>query len=158
MKTIVSRDLILVGLAFVHSGCVALAVGAAGGAAGTVYVLGKVEEELNAPVAIVYDAALAACRDLDMVILERQADQHSAQAEAEFTDGTRARVTIEEIAESRSKLAIRVGVVRNEDRARQLWEAVRRHLPRSAWSKEMHEGDKGGSKEADKEPILRGRE
>lgn len=157
MRTMVSRGVLLIGLAFFHSGCIVLAVGAAGGAAGTAYVMGKVDEELVAPVPSVYEATLAACRDLDLAVLERQTEPRSANVEAEFTDGTRARVTIEEVAEGRSQLTIRVGVVGDEDRARQLWDAMRRHLPRSAWSKEKHEGEKGGSKEADTEPTPRGR-
>lgn len=72
MKAIVSLGFILVGLDFLHSDYIALAVGAAGGATGTAYVLGRMEKVLDAPVAIVYDAALSACGDLFLVVRERR--------------------------------------------------------------------------------------
>jgi hypothetical protein len=128
--------LMVVLLALSDSGCIAVAVGAAGGAAGTAYVMGKVTEELSAPVAKVYEASLAGCRDFDMVILERTSEEKAARVEAEFTDGTRATMEIEELGDKRSRLTIRVGVVGQEQRARELWEATRRHLPRSAWANE----------------------
>jgi hypothetical protein len=41
MKAIASAGLILVGLVFLHIGCIALVVGGAGGAMGTAYVLDR---------------------------------------------------------------------------------------------------------------------
>lgn len=158
MTLTVNWSLLLALVACLHSGCIALAAGAAGGAAGTAYVLGRVEEDLEAPVATIYESARAACRDLDLAVIERQGDQHSALIEAEFTDGMAVHVSIQEIAGGRSSLTIRVGVVGNEDRARQVWDAMRRHLPRSAWSREKREGEKGRAHAADTEPMPRGRQ
>lgn len=121
-------------LTFSCSGCIAVAVGAAGGAAGATYVMGKVTENLNAPVAKVYEASVAACRDLDMAIIERASEGRAARVEAEFTDGTRATVAIEAVDDDHSLLTIHAGVIGQEQRARELWEATRRRLPRSAWS------------------------
>lgn len=57
-------------LACLCSGCVALAVGAAGGVAGAVYVMGKLQEELNHPIAAVHEATLQGLRDLDLPSLK----------------------------------------------------------------------------------------
>ncbi len=111
------------------SGCVALAVGAAGGAAGTAYVMGKLTEELDVPVHRTHEAVVAAFRDLDLVILENQADKLTAHVEGEFTDGKQVWVDIEALPEEKSKVTIRVGLVGDESRARQILDAMRRHLP-----------------------------
>jgi RNase adaptor protein for sRNA GlmZ degradation len=111
------------------SGCVALAVGAAGGAAGTAYVMGKLTEELDVPVRRTHEAVVAAFRDLDLVILENQADKLIAHVAGEFTDGEQVWVDIEALPEEKSKVTIRVGLVGGESRARRILDAMRRHLP-----------------------------
>ena len=52
------------------SGCLALAVGAAGGAAGAIYVMGKLKDELNYPV----HATVAAMNDLELKLSEDKVD------------------------------------------------------------------------------------
>ena len=56
------------------SGCLALAVGAAGGAAGAIYVMGKLKDELNYPVHVVHDATVAAMNDLELKLSEDKVD------------------------------------------------------------------------------------
>jgi hypothetical protein len=111
------------------SGCVALAVGAAGGAAGTAYVMGKLTEELDVPVHRTHEAVVAAFHDLDLAILENKADKLTAHVEGEFTDGKPVWVDIEELPEEKSKVTIRVGLVGDDSRARRILDAMRRHLP-----------------------------
>ncbi|HEY7532576.1 MAG TPA: DUF3568 family protein, partial [Nitrospiraceae bacterium] len=49
----VADSAVCVFLGLFCSGCLALAVGAAGGAAGAVYVMGKLKDEVNHPVPVV---------------------------------------------------------------------------------------------------------
>jgi hypothetical protein len=116
-------------LACLCSGCVALAVGAAGGIAGAVYVMGKLQEELNHPIATVHDATLQGLRDLDLPISEDKADKLAAHVESKLADGTHVWVDLDSVADSRTKLTIRVGVVGDESRSRKILDAIKRHLP-----------------------------
>ncbi len=112
------------------SGCFALAVGVAGGAAGAVYVLGKLTDELNYEVPVVYAAATQAMNDLELKLSEDRSDKLTAHMKSEFADGTNIWIDMQSIAEDRTKLTIRVGVTGDEVRARKIHEAIKRHLPR----------------------------
>ena len=115
-------------LACLCSGCVALAVGAAGGVAGAVYVMGKLQEELNHPIAAVHEATLQGLRDLDLPISEDKADKLAAHVESKLADGTHVWVDLDSMADSRTKLTIRVGVVGDESRSRNILAAIKAHL------------------------------
>jgi hypothetical protein len=112
------------------SGCVALAVGAAGGAAGAAYVLGKLTDELNYDVPTVHAAATQAMNHLGLKLSEDRSDKLTAHMESEFADGTNVWIDMQSISEGRTKLTVRVGVTGDEVRARQIDEAIKRHLPR----------------------------
>ncbi len=111
------------------SGCIALAVGAAGGAAGAAYVLGKLTEELNHEVPVVHAAATQAMNDLGLKLSEDRSDKMTAHMKSEFADGTNVWIDMQSIADGRTKLTVRVGVTGDEVRARKIHEAVKQHLP-----------------------------
>ncbi len=111
------------------SGCLALAAGAAGGAAGAVYVMGKLKDELNYPVPVVHDATVAAMNDLGLKLSEDKSDQLSAHMESEFSDGAHVWIDVESLADSRCRLTIRVGLTGDEARARKIHKAIKQHLP-----------------------------
>ena len=115
-------------LACLCSGCVALAVGAASGVAGAVYVMGKLQEELNDPIAAVHEATLQGLRDLDLPVSEDRADKLAAHVESKLADGTTVWIDLESIADSRTRLTIRVGVVGDESRSRKILAAIKAHL------------------------------
>jgi uncharacterized protein DUF3568 len=115
-------------LAFFCSGCLSLAVGAAGGAAGAVYVMGKLKDELNYELSIVHKATVAALAELELKLLEDKVDKLSAHVESEFADGEHVWIDLESLSESRTSLTIRVGVTGNEVRARKIYDAIKRHL------------------------------
>ena len=64
-------------LALSCSGCFALFVGAAGGAAGAVYVMGKLNDEVNYEVRVVHNATVAALGELELKLLENKVDKLS---------------------------------------------------------------------------------
>ena len=123
------RLLIGLVLACLCSGCVALAVGAAGGVAGAVYVMGKLQEELPYPIATVHDAALQGLRDLDLPVLEDKTDKLAAHVESKLADGTHVWIDLDSVGDSRTKLTIRIGVVGDESRSRKILDAIKKHLP-----------------------------
>src|SRR5262245_32702535 len=79
------------------SGCLAFAVGAAGGAAGAVYVMGKLKDEVDYPVSVVHDAAVAAMKDLELKLTEDKADKLSAHMESAFSDGINIWIDIDSV-------------------------------------------------------------
>ena len=112
------------------SGCFVLAVGAAGAAAGAVYTLGKLTDELSYEVPVVHAATTQAMNDLELRLSEDRSDKLTAHMESEFADGTNVWIDAQSIAEGRTKLTIRVGVLGDEVRARRVYEAIKQHLPR----------------------------
>ena len=120
---------VLVGL--VCSGCFAFAVGAAGGVAGAVYVMGKLKDEVDHPVPVVHEAAVAAMKDLELKVTEDKVDKLSAHVESAFSDGVNIWIDIDSVSDSRTLVTIRVGVVGDEVRSRKIYDTIRQHLPRS---------------------------
>ena len=112
-------------------GCVALAVGAAGGAAGAVYVMGKLTDEFNYPVPIVHEAAVAAMHDLELKLSEDKADKISAHMESAFSDGAHIWIDMESVSDSMCRVTIRVGLTGDEVRSRKIYDSIKQHLPRS---------------------------
>ena len=115
-------------LAFLCSGCFWMAVGAAGGAAGAVYVMGKLKDEMNYDVSTIHKATVAALAELELKVLEDKSDKVTAHVESEFSDGEHVWIDMESLTGSRTSLTIRVGVMGNEVRARKIHDAIRRHL------------------------------
>ncbi len=113
------------------SGCLALAVGAAGGAAGAVYVMGKLKDELNQPVSVVHEATVAAMNDLELKLSEDKVDKLSAHLESVFSDGAHVWIDLESVSDSRCRLTIRVGLSGDEVRSRKIYNTIKQHLPHS---------------------------
>lgn len=115
-------------LAFLCSGCFSLVVGAAGGVAGAVYVMGKLKDEVNYDVSAVHKATVAALAELELKLLEDKVDKLSAHVESEFSGGEHVWIDLESLSNSRTSVTIRVGVTGNEVRARKIHDAIKRHL------------------------------
>jgi Protein of unknown function (DUF3568) len=111
------------------SGCLALAVGAAGGAAGAIYVMGKLKDELNYPVPVVHDATVTAMNDLELKLSENKVDKMSAHLESAFSDGTHIWIDLESISDSRCRVTIRVGLAGDEVRSRKIYDTIKQNLP-----------------------------
>jgi len=112
------------------SGCLALAVGAAGGAAGAIYVMGKLKDEINYPVPVVHEATVAAMNDLGLKLSEDKTDKLTAHMESSFSDGTRIWIDLESLSDSRCQITIRVGITGDEVRSRKIYDTIKQHLPR----------------------------
>lgn len=105
-----------------------LGAGAGAGAGGAIYVMGKLEDEVNASVPALRQAAIAALKDLDMPIVNDRGDKLTATVESRTADGKRVWITIDSMTPSRSKVSIRVGYMGDETRARRILETMRRHI------------------------------
>ncbi len=110
-----------------NTGCF-LVLGAAGGAAGTVYVMGKLKDEISAPVPKVHQATKAGLKDLGLPIREDQSDKLTAKLKSEFSDGTDVWIDIESKSDTVSQISIRVGLTGDEAKSRKILEALKKHL------------------------------
>lgn len=112
------------------SGCAVglLGAGAGAGAAGATYVMGKLEDEINAPVPQVQRASVASLKNLDLPVNKERGDKLSAELESETADQKKIWISINSLGPSRSKLIIRVGLLGDEVRSRQILESIHKRL------------------------------
>jgi uncharacterized protein YceK len=115
-------------LAMQLAGCAAVVVGGAAGAGTVVYVKGQLNEDMNAPVSNVYDASLAALKELDLPIIEDNHDTLSAKIKSKFADGDDVWIQIESLSAESSKITIRVGIMGDEYKSRKIINAIHSHL------------------------------
>jgi uncharacterized protein DUF3568 len=112
------------------SGCAVALFGAGAGAgvAGATYVMGKLEDEVQAPVSKVRRATVAALKSLELPVDKERGDKLAAELESETADQKKIWVSITSIASSRSKIVIRVGLLGDEARSRQILQAIHTRL------------------------------
>jgi len=115
---------VFVGVLCSTSGCLLL-VGAGAGAGSAAYYMGKLEDEVNAPVDDVHDAAIDGLKDLEMPILKDQGDKLSGKVESVTADDRNVWIYIDSLTPSRSKITIRVGYIGDEVRSQQILKAIR---------------------------------
>ena len=109
------------------SGCFLL-LGAGAGVGGTVYVMGKLKEDITASVGKIHEAARAALADLGLKVLEDKADAMTAHLESEFADGKRVWIDVDKATDTVSTVAIRVGLTGDEARSREILAKIKAHL------------------------------
>lgn len=114
----------------IMSGCavVLLGAGAGAGVAGAAYVMGKLEDEVNAPVLKVQQASVAALKSLELPVDKQRSDKLAAELESETADQKKIWISIISLTSSRSKIVIRVGLMGDEARSRQILQAIHARL------------------------------
>jgi len=110
------------------SGCVALALGGAAGAAGVMYVKGRVVDKVNAPIDRVYNASLAMLESKKLAVSYKQADVASAHIKSKYADDKEIWIDIEAITSEVCEIKIRVGVTGDQDRSIDLLEGIKSRL------------------------------
>jgi len=111
------------------TGCAALLVGGAAGAGSVVYVKGQLKEDMAASVPAVHDASISALKELNLPIIEDAHDKLSAKITSRFADGSDVWIEIESVIAESSKITIRVGVMGDEQKSRQILDSIHKHLP-----------------------------
>jgi hypothetical protein len=114
----------------IMSGCAVLLLGAGAGAgvAGATYVMGKLEDEVNVPVPKAHRATVAALKSLALPIDKERGDKLAAEVESETADQKKIWISITSLTSSRSKVVIRVGLMGDELRSRQILQAIHSRL------------------------------
>ena len=98
-------------------GCVALLVGAAGGAGTAVWLGGKLSQEVNTPFERTVKATKLALQSLKLEITKETTEQNIAQIMSKYSDGKTIWVDIRRITEASSKIEVRVGAVSGDKAA-----------------------------------------
>ena len=109
------------------SGCILL-VGAAGGVAGSTYVGGKLDAEMNAPVEKVHQATVAGLKSLGLPLVTNQGDKLAAKLESRTVEDKKVAIAVSFVSETQSKLSIRVGIIGDEKRSRSILNAIQAEL------------------------------
>lgn len=120
---------VLLLLSFSLSGCLALVAGAGAGAAGVVYVKGKLEDEVQAPVPAVHEATVKALKDLNMPIVVDRADSLTGEVKSKLADGKDVTIELERETQKTTKVGIRVGMVGDEKQSLEILDQIKKHLP-----------------------------
>lgn len=116
------------------TGCIALLAGGAAGAGSAVYIKGQLKEDLSVSVATAHTASIAALKELNLPIIEDSFDKLTAKTKSRFADGSDVWIDIEYITLESSRVTIRVGILGDEPKARQILDAIQKHLPPSKTS------------------------
>ncbi len=110
------------------SGCVALAIGGAAGAAGVMYHEGRLVDKVNAPIDRAYAAALSTLAAKKLAVSSKSADIASAHIKSKYADGKEIWIDIEAITSEVCEIKIRVGITGDQDRAIDLLEGIKSRL------------------------------
>ena len=115
-------------LAMQMTGCAALLVGGAAGAGSVVYVKGQLKENMNASVSRTHDACIYALRELKLPVIEDNHDRLSARIKSQVANGSDVWIEIESLGTEASKVTVRVGIMGDEPKSRQILDAIQQHL------------------------------
>lgn len=110
------------------SGCVALAVGGAAGAAGVMYHEGRLVDKVNAPLEKAYSASLATLEAKKLIVTSKSADIANAHIKSKYADDKEIWIDIEGITTEVCEIKIRVGVMGDQDRSIDLLEGIKSRL------------------------------
>ncbi|MDA8091992.1 MAG: DUF3568 family protein [Actinomycetota bacterium] len=110
------------------SGCVALVVGGAAGAAGTVWYEGALVDTISKPVPVVQNAMLAGLKDLHITVNDAKSDSLEGHIYARLANGDKVAMKLEAVNDNTTKLALRVGLMGDKAMSERILAAGRNHL------------------------------
>jgi hypothetical protein len=111
------------------SGCAAVVVGgAAGAAAGYVYVNGTLKDTLDVPLPRAEKASEAAMAEMDLIAVEATVDKLEARLTARMADGTKVRVKLKAVDFGTTTIHVRVGLFGDKAISQQVLRYIRREL------------------------------
>ena len=119
---------LLVMMAVNVSGCVALLAGAAGGAGTGYWISGKLTHEVVANIEEGFAAANSDLKSFGFTVTKEVKKDTVAQVVSEYTDGKTIWIDVHRISDDRSRLAVRVGAVSDEEAARKILDKILRYL------------------------------
>ena len=110
------------------SGCFALLLGGAAGAAGVVYIQGVLEKNFDSSLKDAHEATLKALKSEGIFIKTDELNVANSEVKGEFADGEKIQVNIEALTEKSSKVKVRVGVFGDEAKSNAIMSAIEKRL------------------------------
>lgn len=112
------------------AGCPALLVagGAAVGAGAIVWHAGWLQEDIPQPLYRVHRAAASALLDFDWQVGVNELEQDSGVVDAFTLEGKRVVVKTEKLADEKTRIRIRVGLMGDKERSREILDQLKKHL------------------------------
>lgn len=129
-RTLMRRFLILtlaLCLLLGQTGCLFIAGGSAGAGA-AVWYKGRLTEEINKNVDQVYNASVSAIRQMGLSVLKAEQHETSAKVHSKYLDDTNIWIDIQAIEKDLSRIVIRVGILGDEHRARNILGSIKKSL------------------------------
>jgi hypothetical protein len=119
--------LLIVFLCFGLSGCWFALGGAAGGGT-AIYLKGRLQETTAHNMLDVHNATLLALKNQHLPIIEETKKTDSTSIRSRYEDDTNIWITIDYKSVNSSVITIRVGILGDESRSRDLWDQIRKQL------------------------------
>jgi len=99
-------------------------VGSGIGAGAAIWYKGKLTQHLNKDMDKVYQASITAMKKMGLPILKAERGEDVAQLRSKYLDDTNVWITIEALTPYSCEITIRVGVLGDEQRARQILKEI----------------------------------
>jgi len=130
MKTKILAVLLLASLIAFGGGCALLVVGAAAGAGagGYAYVNGEVKTTESASLDKLWDATLAAMKDLEYPVINQSKDALQAQLTARTSSDKKITINLKKLSPGATELRIRVDTFGDEALSRKILNQIESHL------------------------------
>ncbi len=109
------------------TGCFALFVGAAA-ASGVVWIKGRLQQNVDAPLDRVHSATVAGLKRLSLPVISDKKDKARAKVESEYSDGKHVWVQLDYLTKNATRITIRVGTLGDEPRSREILDNIMRNL------------------------------
>jgi len=123
-----ARILLLLPLVASLSGCIALAIGAAAGGTGALYVRGAAEKSYAHKIDKVGRAVVKGLEDAEVVVTGSQVGAATGKVTGTAPDGKKAIVDLEAPGDKVTRIKVRVGTLGNRERSEYLVSKIDEHL------------------------------
>jgi len=122
--------LVFLGLFTLITSCgpLLIAGGAGLGAGGVIWYKGELETTLQASIHQTRSATLDALKDFKLPVVSEKKDNLVVIIDSEISDGTRIWIKLNSLAESATKVNIRVGILGDEAMSNRILEAIKRNI------------------------------
>ena len=115
-------------LLLLSSGCTVIGAGAASAMGGTYYISGEIKSSYPVSIYHLYKVSLYTFKEEGMKVLSVSNSKTDADIVAEFQDDTRVKVHIYYNKEGYATIGVRVGIIADEKRSRELLAKMERYI------------------------------
>ncbi|MFQ5432854.1 MAG: DUF3568 family protein [Nitrospinota bacterium] len=124
--------LLMIPVLFVITSCAAplvpLAAGAGAGAGGYAWYKGELVKNFEKPMGAVYAASLNAVKSMGLSVNKKAKGPFEAKVETMLAGGKNVNIRIKKLSSKSSEVAIRVGVIGNENKTNHIMRQIEKRL------------------------------